>query len=97
MNTLEIYNLCYGMELGAGGDIWRLQGDCPNHPFVKGRIQPSTPINFNEENLTFTTASGRHYKIMSFAGNKLMSFAGNKQEIIDQIKKDIENKGYEVH
>jgi hypothetical protein len=78
------------MELGSGRDTWRLKGYCPNHPRLEpGELMPSTPVSFDEENETFTTLSGSTYKIVSYDGKK--------EEVIEQIKKDISNGGYEKH
>lgn len=86
---VEIYDFCYQMELGMGGDIWRATGIAPNHPTCPGRVYTSTPVKFDEENLLLITSSGRKYKICSFSGDK--------QKWVDQIKKDIEKGGYEIH
>ncbi len=85
---LEIYNLTYQMELRGGGDIWRLCGDCPAHPTAKGYVWPSSPVSFDEVNDMLVTTSGRKYKVISYI---------NKEKVVEQIKKDIANQGYEVH
>lgn len=89
-NRLEIYNFRYFMEMACGGDHWRASGIVPNHPIQdEGRIFISTPVEFDEENLHLTTASGRKYKICSFDGDS--------KQWIEQIKLDIQRGGYEVH
>lgn len=91
MNVVEIYNLAYHMDMCCRGDVWRYQGEVVGHPkFPDGkRCYPSAPISLNEEDLTFETKSGRHYKIMSFDGCE--------KKIIEQMKADIANGGFEVH
>jgi hypothetical protein len=88
---LNLENAQYFMQFRGQGDIWRICGDCFEHPNANenGQICPSTPVEFDEVNLIFKTASGREYKILSFGMDK--------QKFIDQIKKDVEAKGYEIH
>ena len=83
-------NAKYEMELGCGSDVWRLQGNVFGHPkFDDGKaVFVSTPVEFNEETNELTTASGRQYVIQSYV---------ERVKTIEQIKKDIEKKGYEVH
>lgn len=90
IEMLELHNCRYQMQLSCCGDTWRLNGLCPEHPSANedGYICPSTPIHLDEENLILTTASGRKYKLSSFI---------NKEDVIQQIKSDIKNNGYEVH
>jgi hypothetical protein len=88
--VVELYDAHYEMELGCNLDIWRLRGNAINHPdFSNGHsVGPSTPVEFDEATDIMKTASGKTYKIMSYI---------NKASVVDQIKKDILNKGYEVH
>ena len=76
------------MDMNCGGDIWRPYGFAPDHPTSPGHVYTSTPIEFDEENLILTTASGRKYKICSFEGDN--------QKWISQIKLDIKNGGSEI-
>ena len=86
---LKIYDLRYQMELRGGGDVWRLYGKCPEHPNSShGDICPSTPTSFDEANDVLTTASGRKYKVVSY---------WDRTKVVEQIKKDIANGGYDVH
>ncbi len=88
---VKLYNVRFQMELCVGGDIWRLHGNCENHPeFPDGHlISPSTPIDFNETFLTFRTSSGKQYQIISFDGKR--------SEIIREIRNCIKKEGYEIH
>lgn len=84
-------NTHYMMDMSCGGDTWRLRGEVFNHPrFSDGDIiSPSTPISlspYGENDYQMKTASGSVYIIES---------PGLK--VLEQIRKDIENKGYEVH
>lgn len=87
---IELYDAHYEMDLGCNMDMWLLKGKVRNHPrFPDGaEISPSTPIEFNEETGTMKTASGKTYQIMSYI---------RQNEVITQIKKDISNRGYEIH
>jgi hypothetical protein len=91
MDIVNIYNFCYEMELRGGGDVWRCRGNAENHPnFPSGAVvYPSTPVMFNEEKLEFTTASGRQYRILSFGAPS--------DKVIEQLKKDIAEGGFEIH
>lgn len=88
---IELHNARYLMDMGFGHDVWRLHGNVVNHPNFKywSVCWPSSPVKFDEENKILTTASGREYKICSFATNE--------QKVIEQIKADIANQGYEIH
>jgi len=87
---VELYDAHYEMDLGCGGDIWHLRGNVVNHPNFPDwdSVGPSTPVEFDEATDTMKTASGKTYKIMSYI---------NKASVVEQIKKDIAKKGYEVH
>ena len=93
VNALQIFDFCYMMEFGCGGDVWRYHGMCPDHPLTQNRadkyISPTRPTSFDEQNMILRTNSGRLYKIMSFCGDQ--------QKIIEQIKSDIKNGKFEVH
>ncbi len=80
----------YAMNLGCGSDIWRLSGKVYGHPnFQDGSfVFVSTPTTFNEATNEMTTASGRQYVIQSYV---------DRAKVIEQIKEDIANKGYELH
>jgi len=86
---IQIFDLCYRMDMGCGYDVWRYQGYAPGHPtIVTGIVRPSPPASFDEETLILKTVSGRVYKVMSFDGNQ--------QEIIEQIKSDIAGGGFKL-
>jgi len=78
------------MELRGGGDIWRIFGEAFGHPdFPAGdTVCPSSPVSFDETTDNFTTASGRVYHIVSYQ---------DKNNFVEQILKDVGNRGYEVH
>ena len=79
-----ISDVRYMVEMGCGLDIWRIHGE------VDGRLRcPSSPVSFDEEDDEFTTASGNQYKIMNYADDF------GKAKFVEQIKKDIANKGFE--
>jgi hypothetical protein len=88
--VVELYDAHYEMELGCNLDVWQLRGNVINHPdFPDGNsVGPSTPVEFDEATDIMKTASGKTYKIMSYV---------NKEKVVEQIKSDIEKKGYEVH
>ncbi|MCK9458527.1 MAG: hypothetical protein M0R80_02660 [Proteobacteria bacterium] len=83
-------NAKYEMELGCGMDVWRLSGQVYGHPnFEDGKsVFVSTPKVFDEETNELTTSSGRQYVIQSYV---------NRTKVIEQIKQDIEKKGFEAH
>jgi hypothetical protein len=91
MEPIEIYEFGYYMQMGCGAknDVWRYQGNAPNHPTYSGLVCPSSPVEFNENELILKTISGKYYKIESFSGDR--------QKIIDQIKSDIAGGGFERH
>jgi hypothetical protein len=75
----------YHMDMGCGLDVWRISGIDDN-----GKVKlPSTPIEFDEENDILKTVSGSVYHI----GN----FSCDRSAFVEQVKKDIKNKSYEVH
>jgi hypothetical protein len=79
-----IENVRYAMDLGGGGDVWRIHG------FVEGKpIRPSTVKSFNKEKDIFGTVSGSTYHILSYGQDK--------DKFFEQVEKDIKNNGYEVH
>lgn len=81
MNKI-ICNVRYQMDLGCGGDSWRIHGE------VDGKtIMPSTPVSF--DGYCFETVSGSVYEIMSYQQNP--------ESFREQITNDIRKKGYEVH
>jgi hypothetical protein len=88
-----IQNVRYQMKLRAGGDVWCIHGNVYGHPDIPdGDLAcPSTPISFDEPSLTFKTASGKEYKIETFADEI------EKDKFLAQVKKDIDKGGYEVH
>ncbi len=92
---IEIYDLCYAMNLSGGGDLWMLHGEVFNHPnFPDGSIiNPSSPVSFDEGNELLTTASERRYRVITY---KTTGYT-NKEKTIAQIKLDITRGGYEVH
>lgn len=85
----QIQDFRYVVEMGCGLDMWRPCGHVLNHPnFPDGHfVYTSTPVELDEQNLKFTTASGRVYQIVSFSDDQT--------KVLDQIKKDIANKGSE--
>ena len=82
----EIFDFSYYMDMNCGykNDYWRYHGRTLSS---SGLISPSRPVSFDEENLIIETFSGSLYKIMNFNGNK--------DKIIEQIKLDIVNRGFE--
>jgi hypothetical protein len=88
MNIVQIDEFRYMVEMGCNRDSWRCCGMVVGHPDIPdGQFcMPSTPVEFDEENLTFKTISGKTYKIMSFDGNE--------EEIKNQLKEDVENGGF---
>lgn len=86
---IELHNVRYLVEMGCGIDYWRLSGEAYGHPQYRDgeRIWPSTPVSFDEEQLTFQSASGKSYQ--------LCSFEVPKEKVIEQLKKDIKKGGYE--
>ena len=70
--------------MGCGLDVWRIHGKVEGKP-----ICPSSPIDFDEITDTFKTVSGSVYHILSYGCDREM--------FIEQIRKDIANKGYERH
>ena len=93
VNALQIFDFCYLMQFGAGVDVWRYHGTCPDHPISQNKqdktVSPTRPTSFDEKNMILRTHSGRIYKIMSFIGDQ--------QKIIEQIKSDIKNGKFEVY
>lgn len=91
MDMIELHNACYQMHMRGGGDVWRIFGQVYNHPsFPNGSdYSPSSPESFDEATMIVTSASGKSYKIMTIAGPR--------EKFIEQLKKDVLNKGYEVH
>lgn len=88
---IELYNARYQMQLRGGGDIWSLYGQVYGHPnFPPGHhTHLSSPLTFDPETDELDTCSGSRYIIKSYEGDK--------QKVVDQIKTDIANGGYEVH
>lgn len=88
---VHIYEVRYLMEIAGGGDLWRIHGKVENHPNVASgaMIMPSSPVEYDPETKRFKTISGRVYQIESFG--ELES------KFVEQIQKDIAEKGYEVH
>lgn len=90
--TILIEDAHYEMDMGCGGDLWRFSGTIVcGHPYINPgkKVMTSTPLKFDEENLTLETASGRKYKILSFGVNR--------EKTIEQIKKDVQCQATEVH
>lgn len=89
---IEVDQIQYVMEMRGGGDIWRIYGKVFNHPNIMNgqAYYPSSPISFDETNEIVTSVSGKQYKIMSYGGK-------GKDAFIQQLKKDIERNGFEIH
>jgi hypothetical protein len=64
---VEIHKLRFQVQMGCCLDRWLPYGQVINHPnFPSGRyVYTSSPVEFNQEAMTFKTASGREYKIGS--------------------------------
>lgn len=68
--------------------MWALHGHVHNHPKYGTHhfISVSTPRAFDPETNVVTTKSGSQYQLIDFAPGT-----------IEQIQKDIESGGYEIH
>ena len=89
---IQICEFSYFMEMSCGSknDCWRYRGLALNHPeYNSGYICPSPPVEFDEERCLLRTKSGNLYEIIGFFGKK--------EEVVNQIKKDIANGGFEYH
>lgn len=84
MKPIKLIESCrYAMDMGIGGDVWRIHGK------VNGEwVCPASPIKIDEENDQFETTNSIY---------KIQDYDQPKKEFWDQIKKDVENKGFEVH
>lgn len=79
-----MYDARYTMQLGCGSDVWRFQGT------VDGETRwTSAPVHYDRENRILTTRSGSKYQ--------LVNFDGNEDQIVEQIEKDINKGGFEIH
>lgn len=78
--------------MGIGGYIWALHGRCTGHPKIPNGqlIKLSTPkaLDASDTDPILTTSSGNQYKIVSFRDNR--------EEVLKQIREDIENDGYVI-
>ena len=81
----------YMMDMGVGGDIWKLYGEVFNHPrFNDGEtISTSTPQSIEEYDQGI-------YKMITCSGSVYL-LEQPSDDVLNQIRKDIEKKGYEVH
>ena len=88
---IRIEDFAYRMEIRGGGDIWRYQGIVFGHPRIAdGDIcLPSVPSDYDETNRILKTASGNEYHIASFGDDE--------RKVVEQIRKDIKNHGFEIH
>lgn len=84
MMIKEIYNVRYIMAPGCCFDIWRLSSGSSTSVMYH-----STPVSFDEDKDILMTASGSVYHISSYGDVK--------SKVVEQIKSDIANMGFEVH
>lgn len=79
------------MDMSCGGDTWRLRGEVYFHPrFEDGsNISPATPVSL-------TNLGDGDYQMMTASGSVYI-LENPSNDVVEQIRKDIENKGYEVH
>lgn len=92
---IEIYDLCYLIDMGDGKDLWMLHGEVFNHPNLPdgSKINLSPPITFDEKNDLLTTTDERSYKIVTYKTTPWT----NKEKTIAQIKLDTIRGKYEVY
>ncbi len=88
MEEILLDNWAFRVEMGCCKDIFKLHGWPVNHPTIDGECFTSTPISFNEEEMTVVTASGRHYKL----GN----CDGKLEEQLGHLRECIAKGGYQV-
>lgn len=81
--TKHISDVFYAMQISGGGDVWRISGVCEGKP-----LMPGFPININSEQDTFETGQ-TVYVIDSYSCDKKLFW--------EQVTKDIQNNGFEVH
>lgn len=79
----QIFDFCYRMDMGCGGDIWRCYGVVND----KERFL-SCPKAYDKENKILTTQNSIY---------QITNFAGKIEDIEAQLEKDIANQGFEVH
>ena len=91
--VVYVSDVRYYMEMRGGGDIWRIIAKAQNHPAVNPGeyVLPTNPKSYNKNTKRFTTNSGRVYEIVSFAQDQ------SEEKFEQQILKDIEKGGYEIH
>ena len=85
----------FAVEMGFGGDAWRLYGKAYDHPnFKEGAIcLPSTIVSFDKELMQIKTLSGREYQLGIF---KQLTPKWGLKETLEEIQKVIDNGGYET-
>lgn len=81
--TRYLSNVRYAMALGCGLDSWRIHGICDGKP-----ICPGFPVEVDTDNHTIETS--RSIYIIS-------DYDCNEIEFWNQVHKDMENGGFEVH
>lgn len=67
--SMILDNWQYFIIMQCGGDIWALHGERIGHPTLDATFGPvSTPVEFDEENMTIKTYSGSIYRLGRCAG-----------------------------
>jgi hypothetical protein len=86
----QLFNVRFEIEFGGGFDVWRIFGNCPEHPTSRtGDIMPSRPVEFNPETNVFKTISGSTYEIVNYSMNK--------EKFIEEINECISRGSYSTH